>query len=327
MDYSTTVNRDHWRAVLEQSRLANVFHTPGYFDAQTAPEVGHELLYLCCYDEGRPVGVIAGYRNTAGYHEGLVEAGTKSGGWPVMIDEYEQREDADAIKNAFILEYLRRHLADRPFLFYPCFNMRWCVLEENEHHCARQIDQAAVIDLRRDEDLLWKNLRDKGRNLVRAGRRKGVTTRISNDAGHFDRFYELYRALRVRLGTGYIGYDELRLKFDRFTRRGLADFWVAEADGTPAAFNFMWTWGTHVNYVYNASDPDYLKCNPNNVLQWDMIRHYKSLGYTSYNLWGLRNMNLDENHELAIDRSIAGYGRFKLSLGPEVVDLVRFVKL
>ena len=103
--------------------------------------------------------------------------------------------------------------------------------------------------------------------------------------------------------------------------------WVAEVDGTPAAFNFMWTWGTHLNYVYNASDPDYVKYNPNNVLQWDMIRHYKSRGFTSYNLWGLRNMNLDENHELAIDRSVAGYGRFKLSLGPEVVDLIRYIKL
>ena len=64
--------------------------------------------------------------------------------------------------------------------------MHWCVLEEKEHQCARQIDQAAIIDLRQDEELLWKNLRDKGRNLVRAGRRKGVTTRISNDVVHFD---------------------------------------------------------------------------------------------------------------------------------------------
>lgn len=326
MEYSTAVNRDDWLAVLERSSTANVFHTPEYFDAQTAPQVGHELLYLCAYDAGRPVGIIAGYRNASGYHAGLVEVGTKSGGCPVLIDEYAHRPDAEAIKNTFILEYLQRHLLQRPFIFYPCFNMADCVLGEPSRGLTRQIDQAAFIDLLLPEEQLWKNLRDKGRNLVRAGVRKGVSTGISTDVRHFDRFYDHYRALRERLNTGYIAYDELRLKFDRFTACGLADFWVASVHGRPIAFNFMWTYGRHLNYVYNASDPDHLRFNPNNVLQWDMIRHYKARGFASYNLWGLRNMHLDEDHVLPEDREIAGYGRFKLSLGPAVVDLVRYVK-
>ena len=327
MNYSTTVKRDDWNAVLEQARTANVFHTPEYFDAQTTEEVGHRLLYLCCYDEGRPVGVIAGYENASGYHRGLAEVGTKSGGCPVMIDEYDQRPDADRIKNTFIRHYLERCLGTRPYLFYPCFNMADNLFEQEVPGVVRQVDSTAFIDLGQPEETLWKNLRDKGRNLVRAGRRKGVTTGIVRHVRHFDRFYELYRALRERLNTGYIGYVELRLKFDRFTAAGLADFWVAFVEDEPVAFNFMWTYGKYVNYIYNASDPAYLKFNPNNVLQWDMMRHYRNQGFETYNLWGLRNMHLEDRDHLQDERPIAGYGKFKLSLGAEVRDLLRYVKL
>jgi lipid II:glycine glycyltransferase (peptidoglycan interpeptide bridge formation enzyme) len=175
--------------------------------------------------------------------------------------------------------------------------------------------------------VLWKNLRDKGRNMVRAGRRKGVTTRIANEIQYFDLFYAMYKAVRTRLNTQYIGYKELRAKFDAFTAQGLADFWVAFLDDVPLAYNFMWTYNHHVNYVYNSSHPEYLKYNPNNVLQWDMICYYKERGYTLYNMWGVRNMNLSEKDALRPDRDIEGYGRFKLSIGAELRDLVRYVRL
>ena len=327
MEYSTTVNRNDWQYVLEHAGLANAFHTPVYFDAQTSAIVGHQLLYMGCYDQGQPIGIIAGYQNMSGYHQGFIEVGTKSGGYPLLIDAYDQRPDADLIKNAFITRFAQHYLEGQRFLFYPCFHMQTCVFEDDSWGCLKQLDSTTFIDLQQDEETLWKNLRDKGRNMVRAGRRKGVISRIANEVQYFNQFYEYYKALRTRLNTGYIGYDELRLKFDAFTTQGLADFWVAFLEDTPIAFNFMWTYKQHVNYVYNSSHPDYLTYNPNNVLQWEMIGYYKAHGYTLYNLWGLRNMNLSEKDALRPDREIEGYGKFKLSLGAEVRDLVRYVKL
>lgn len=321
------VNRDDWRYVLEHAGLANVFHTPEYFDVQTSDAVGHTMLYMGCYDQGQPVGVIVGYQNTSGYHQGLIEIGTKSGGYPLMIDAYDQRPDTNQIKNAFIEHFAQHYLQGQQFLLYPCFHMQTCVCEKPEWNCMKQLDPTAFIDLRQAEEVLWKNLRDKGRNMVRAGKRKGVTTRIANEVEYFDRFYALYKAVRTRLKTQHISYKELRAKFDVFTTQGLADFWVAFLDDIPLAYNFMWTHNRHLNYVYNASHPEYLKYNPNNVLQWDMMCYYKERGYTLYNMWGVRNMNLSEKDALRPDRDIEGYGRFKLSIGAELRNLVRYVRL
>ncbi len=57
---------------------------------------------------------------------------------------------------------------------------------------------------------------------------------------------------------------------------------------------------------------------PNNLIQWELIKYYKQQGYTLYNMWGIRNMNFTETRSPA-EREIEGYGKFKLSFGPNCV--------
>jgi hypothetical protein len=326
LEYSSTVDRADWHDVLEHASLANVFHTPTYFDLQQ--RVGHALVYLGCYHAGRPIGIIAGYRNTFGYHAGLLEIGTKSGGYPVLIDAYETSADAAQIKQACIAAFAARYLDDQPFLFYPCFHLQTVPLfEDPASGCLKQYDSTAFLDLQQPEVVLWKHLRDKGRNLVRYARRHGVTARIANEQFYFEQFYQFYKAVRVKHGTQYIGYDELQAKFDVFTRQNLADLWVAFVEDTPAAYAFIWKYRRTINFVYGSSDPAWWRDKPNNLLQWELICYYQQQGYTLYNMWGLRNMNLSETAAApAAERPVEGYGKFKLSFGPEVRELVRYAR-
>ncbi len=324
ISYSSDINREDWQHVLQHAELANVFHTPEYFDMQT--QIGHGLAYLCAYADGEPVGVIAGYRNAFGYHAGLLEIGTKSGGYPLMIDRCDNRPDADSLKNAFIAEFARRYLDEQRFIFYPCVRMQTCLFEDSAWNCVKQFDSTAFIDLRQEESALWKNLGDKGRNMVRSAQKQGVTARIANELPYFEQLYHFYQQLGEFQKRGYIGYDELRLKFDTFTRNGLGDLWVACAGDQPAAFAFIWKYKQHINYVYQSSDPELRSYKPNNLLLWEIIRHYQQQGFALFNLWGIRNMHLSDHAE-SDDREIDGYGKFKLSFGPDVRDLVRYVRI
>jgi hypothetical protein len=325
LDYSSTVNRRDWQYVLDHAGLANIFHTPEYFDAQG--RVGHAPVYLGCYSQGEPIGFIAGYQNASGYHAGLIEIGTKSGGYPLMIDSYDQAPDAEQIKNAFIDYFGRQYLDGQRFLFYPCFHLQACTLDDPVWGCVKQYDATAFLDLTRAEDILWKNLGDKGRNMVRYAQRHGVTARIANELRYFELFYQFYKEVRIKRQTQYIGYEELCSKFEVFTQQGLADFWVAFAGERPLAYAFIWKYKQQINFVYGSSDPEGLPFKPNNLLQWELIRYYQQHGYTLYNMWGLRNMNLSENPSLQAKQEIEGYGIFKLSFSPEVKELVRYVRI
>ena len=154
--YSSSVNREDWHYVLEHADLANTFHAPEYFDIQTS-SVGHTLLYGCCYSHNEPIAVIVGVRNNSGYHQGLIEIGTKSGGYPLMINHYDQRSLAKQIKNDFIRHFATQHLSEQRFIFYPCFHLDECILEEPVWQCTTQYDATAFLNLRRDEDaLFWR---------------------------------------------------------------------------------------------------------------------------------------------------------------------------
>ncbi len=323
--YSSTIRRDDWHDVLKHAELANTFHTPEYFDIQQS--LGHGLLYSCCYINDEPAAIIVGTVNHSGYHHGLIEVGTKSGGYPLTIEKYERHPDVTQIKNAMIEEFARQHLEGRNFLFYPCFQLDSCVLEEPSRGCVKQFDATAFLDLHPDENDLLMGMGGKCRNAVRYAGRQGLTARIANDIEYFEPFYECYKAVRVKKNTQYISHEELQTKFETFTQQGLADLWVAFREEQPLAYAFIWKYKQIINFVYGSSHEEGWSYKPNNLIQWELIRYYKQQGYTLYNLWGIRNMNLSEKGDPASQQEIEGYGKFKLSFGAELRNLVRYVRV
>ncbi len=325
LTYSRDVNEKDWQYVLDNSKLANSFHTIEYFKAQQMD--GHELLYACLYDDKKPVAIVVGVNNKTGYHEGIVEVGTKSGGLPVMIDGYDEKEDSDQMKNDFIKYFMKEHVGDKKFFFYPDSNMSDIVFEGDQYKCKRQIDQTVFLKLVPDINDLWNGLNKKCRNVVRMAQKKGVTARIINEERYLKEFYRHYKNLRERLNTSYMSYEELRNRFDIFTNADKADLWVAFKDEKPLAYAYIWKLNKIVNFVYGSSDPDTFEYKPNNLLQWELIKHYREKGYELYNMWGVRNLNFSEEKNLVDAGKIEGYGKFKLSFGSKLVDLVRYYKV
>lgn len=323
--YSSSIQRDDWQYVLKRAELANTFHTPEYFDIQQS--LGHELLYLCSYIDDEPAAVMVGTVNRSGYHQDLIEIGTKSGGYPLTIEKYDRHADAAQLKNGMIEEFYRQYLENRHFLFYPCFHLESCILENPSYGCVKQFDATAFLDLTPDEDELLMGMGVKCRNAMRYAGRHGVSARVANELQYFEPFYECYKAVRERKNTQYIGYEELLRKFESFTQQGLADLWVAFREEQPLAYAFIWKCKQTINFVYGSSHEEGWPYKPNNLIQWELIRAYKQQGYTLYNMWGVRNMNLSETRDSSAQQEIEGYGKFKLSFGAELRNLARYVRV
>ena len=323
--FTTDLNTEDWEYVLEHAGTANIFHTVPYFGIQQAD--GHDVVTACAYDGDQPVAIIAGTVTNTGYHKGLIEIGTKSGGWPVMIDAYEEKENAEQIKNEMIAYFYDRFLAGKRFFFYPCFRMKNSIFENPEPDCKKQYDHTVLLDLSRGADALWNGLNQKCRNVIRYAQRKEVTARIANEEKYLEHFYAFYKSLRESLNTGYMSYGEIQRRFHVLTQKGLADLWVAFSGEKPLAYAFIWKYRSYVNFVYGSSDPETLSLKPNNLLQWELISHYQAQGYRTYNMWGVRNMNFEENRSRDDNEKIEGYGKFKLSFGSELREIVRYFRI
>jgi lipid II:glycine glycyltransferase (peptidoglycan interpeptide bridge formation enzyme) len=96
------------------------------------------------------------------------------------------------------------------------------------------------------------------------------------------------------------------------TSQPLAEPLIAEVDGEPVAAVFVFHFAGRAYYVYGMSRETHRDKMPNHLLQWEAMRRAKSVGCTTYDLWGAPEQ-FDESD------GMWGVFRFKEGLGGEVV--------
>ena len=169
--------------------------------------------------------------------------------------------------------------------------------------------ESSLDEIQRGLNQLW-------RRNVRKAEKAGVKV---GQGGYDDlaTFYELYAETAVR---------------DRFIPRPLEYFqrmwtalttedpdrmrlYLAEHDGEVLAAATMLTVGQHVWYSYGASTSRKREVQPNNAIQWQMIRDAHALGATVYDFRGTTD-TLDESNHLL------GLLRFKVGTGGQAAEYI-----
>jgi len=87
---------------------------------------------------------------------------------------------------------------------------------------------------------------------------------------------------------------------------------IAEVNGEPVAAIFVFMFAGRAYYVYGMSRSVHREKMPTYLLQWEAMKHAKSQGCLTYDLWGAPDV-FDESD------SLWGVYRFKEGLGGEVV--------
>jgi lipid II:glycine glycyltransferase (peptidoglycan interpeptide bridge formation enzyme) len=170
-----------------------------------------------------------------------------------------------------------------------------------------QFRNTVLLDLDRSEDELLAAMKQKTRYNVRLAMRRGVTVRQGAEID-IDTFYRLYAETSQRDGFLIRPSDYYRDAWGSFFKDGIGHLLLADVEGETVAGLMLFTFGPTAWYMYGASSGRHRKHMPNQLLQWQAIRHAKACGCTLYDLWGAP----DELHE---SDPMWGVVRFKLGLG------------
>lgn len=170
-----------------------------------------------------------------------------------------------------------------------------------------QFKNTVLIDLAGSEESWMSRMKQKTRYNIRLAQRSGVTVRQGE---HVDlpSLYRMYTKTADR--DGFIIRDEdyyLRL-WRNFMDAGLAVPLIAEVQGDAVAALVMFVFGGRAWYFYGMSTTDHREKMPNYLLQWEAMRIAKSMGCSTYDLWGAPETFDGED-------SMAGVFRFKEGLG------------
>jgi lipid II:glycine glycyltransferase (peptidoglycan interpeptide bridge formation enzyme) len=142
------------------------------------------------------------------------------------------------------------------------------------------------VDILPSEDAILKAMKSKTRYNIRLAVRKGVTVREANEADlpAFNALMEV-TGTRNQFGVHVPGYYETA--YALFTTTDLARLLLAEVEGEPVAALMVFALAPRAWYFYGASGDAHREKMPTYLLQWEAIRWARSLGCTTYDLWGV----------------------------------------
>lgn len=165
-----------------------------------------------------------------------------------------------------------------------------------------------LIDLRQSEDILWKNVHSKHRNVIRNARNKEV--RILSGIGYAKAAFTLIQETFKRSSLSFMScraFERMILGLGDNVRIFVAD-WKGVNQGC-AVIPFS-KHGAYYNYGGTVPEP---LSGATNLLQWEAIRYFRALGVSFYDFCGVR-INPEKGSKAA------GLSMYKQRFGPQLIQ-------
>jgi len=174
-----------------------------------------------------------------------------------------------------------------------------------------------LIDLRKNEETLLKEMRQKTRYNIRLAARKGVTIETWDDIPAFHKM-SLETGGRDEFGVHSLPY--FQRVYQLFNPVNLCELLVAKYDNKPLAAVMIFYKGKRAWYVYGASSNIERNRMPAYLLQWEAMRKAKARECSQYDLWGIPDESTSklENELTEQTNGLWGVYRFKRGFGGEI---------
>ena len=156
-----------------------------------------------------------------------------------------------------------------------------------------QADRTRLVDLRRDENELWADVRPKWRQYVSKARRAGVTVADAGIDG-IDEFYRIYVETARRAGFVHRARRAYEEVFRAYDAGGRARLLLARSpDSTAVAALLLLTCGRRAIEPYGGMTEDGARSRANYLLKWEAIRSSRERGAELYDMWGVAHAGIE----------------------------------
>lgn len=173
-----------------------------------------------------------------------------------------------------------------------------------------------LIDLTKDEDLLWKEVNSKRRNEIRRAEKKGIVVKELIDqsliAKSCEILSEVYERAKLPIANKSLFLNAFKFLFPQKMARFFGAFHNDVLIGT--MYNLCYK--DRVIDWYAGSKKEYYDKYPNDLITWEVIKLMKSEGYKIFDFGGAGKPDVPY-----------GVRDYKKKFGGEFIDLKRYRKI
>ena len=252
-----------WDAYVLKHPNSTFFHQIGWRNV-VQETYKHKPIYLVAKEDGNIKGILPLFlMKSVVFGTKLVSVPFAPYGGVCADDEIAEKmliEEAIRVADEFDVDYLElRYLnksADNPNL---TTNSKYVTF---------------ILNLNINAEIVWRTFNNKVRNAVRKAMKSGAEIVNDND---IEEFYGLYVRNMRNLGTPphpFAFFKNLLYEFPEHTKVVRVQY-----DGMSVAAMFLLYFGDTIISGWAASDREYKKINPNNLLYWEVIKAGCEAGY------------------------------------------------
>ncbi len=159
------------------------------------------------------------------------------------------------------------------------------VLEKRSDFSMNNLYVNWILPLSASAEEAWSALRKPVQHQIKKSQKAGVQVRTAQSREDMDIYYRLHLNTRTKKhGMPAQARNYFLTLWDTFAESGTMRLLLAESEGTPIAGIILFAAGSTLHYAYGASDENYLKLAPNNLLFWEAITWGSMNSYTSLDL-------------------------------------------
>jgi peptidoglycan pentaglycine glycine transferase (the first glycine) len=180
-----------------------------------------------------------------------------------------------------------------------------------------QPPRTAVVKIGPDEDAVLAQMKQKTRYNIRLAGRKEVVAQPSDD---LEAFSAMMAVTGERDAFGVHTPAYYRRAYELFHPAGMCELFIASYQGRPLAGIMVFAAGKRAWYLYGASTNQERNRMPTYLVQWEAIRWAKARSCTTYDLWGIPDVDEATLESQFSERSDGLWGvyRFKRGFGGEI---------
>ena len=167
----------------------------------------------------------------------------------------------------------------------------------------KDIQATIEIDLSKSIEELWNNVDKEGRWGVNKARKENLIVEFPENSDEEEEFYKLYRETIIWNRLIPKDYSELK--------KEIGKLFLCKREGKIIAGAAIKIKENKTILFLNASNHEFLKFQPNNLLYWTIIRWSKDNGFSVFDLGGYQ-LNAKKGSKLY------EVNRFKLRWGGEI---------
>lgn len=172
------------------------------------------------------------------------------------------------------------------------------------------------LDLRKSEEELLAQMKQKTRYNVNLSRKKGVVVSEDNSLNAFSQYLELLKETTKRQGFFAHNVEYHKKMWQILYPSGIAHLLKATLNNEMLAGWILFVFNKILYYPYGASSTKFRNLMASSLLMWEAIRFGKASGCEVFDMWGSLGPNPDPRDPWS------GFHRFKEGYGGRLVEFV-----